>query len=121
MSSPLGKYGDILLKGMVSQYAPSIAQGILVELLRKRKVDVHVVSEWVKTDRSLWDELEPAEQDGLRRLATKVSDVSWMTADWAIDALRKDFPTVASLFLGWVKARNWLGRQIEILKREATK
>jgi hypothetical protein len=120
MPNPFGKYGDIALKGLLSQAAPGIAQGFLVELLKSKKVDVNKVSKWVLENRSLWGELEPNEQDGLRRLAAKAGDLSWMDANWVINAIRRDLPSVASLFLGWTKARNWLERQVEDLKREAT-
>lgn len=119
MPSPFGKYGDIALKGLISQAAPSIAKGFLVELLKSKKVNVNKASQWVLEDRSLWKELDPGEQEGLRRLAAKAGDLSWMDASWVINAVRRDFPLVASLFLGWTKARNWLKRQVEDLKREA--
>lgn len=118
MPSPFGKYGDMLVKGLVSQAAPGIAQGVLIELLKKRKITVKLASEWVQEKRSLWDDLESGEQESLKKLAGKVGDLSWMNFDWAVDAIKGEFPAVASLFLGWVKGKNWLVRQIEGMKRE---
>jgi hypothetical protein len=48
----------------------------------------------------------------------RVGSIGWLDADWAIDAIKGDFPTIASLFLGWRKANNWLKRQCEIIRNE---
>lgn len=117
MPNPFGKYGDMLMRGLVGQAAPGIAQGVLVELLKKKKLDVKLATKWVQGNYSLWDDLKPGEQENMRKLASRVGDVSWMNFDWAVDAMREELPAVASLFLGWVKAKNWLVRQIEEIKR----
>jgi hypothetical protein len=114
----LQKYGPGMLHGLVAQFAPGIARGALVELLKHQKVNTKIVTEWVQKDRSLWAQIGPDDRESLKKLVAKVNDVSWITSDWAINAVRKDLPAIASLFLGWKKARNWLDRQIEELKRE---
>lgn len=112
------KYGQVFGRGVVATFAPSILKGMLVELFRKRRVDVGKVTEWVLADKSLWDSLEPEQKRQFKQLASKIGDVSWMNVDWAIDALKGEFPAVASLFLGWVKGRNWMARQMEAIKKE---
>jgi len=110
--------GGILGKGFLIEMAPQIAKGALVELLRMKKVDVKKATEWVQSNSKLWDSLEPHHQERLKQLARKVGNVDWMDVNWAIDAMRGEFPAVASLFLGWKKANNWLARQIEIMRKE---
>lgn len=107
-----------LLRGLTSQFAPSIAAGALVELLAEEKIDVKKISQWVQENHSLLDDLKPEDQANLKKIAEEVGEVNWLTTEWAIEAIRVDFPAVASLFLGWPKARNWLRRQVEALKRE---
>jgi hypothetical protein len=110
-----------MFQGLIGQFAPGIAQGALLELLRKKKVTTKTVTQWVQENSSLWKQLDPEDQQHLRDLVSQVNDISWISPDWVIDALRKDMPGIASLFLGWMKARNWLDRQIKELKRELKK
>ena len=112
----LKNIGGILGKGFIIEIAPQIAKGALVELLRVRKVDVKKATEWVQSNSRLWDSLEPHHQERLKQLARKVGNVDWMDVNWAIGAMRGEFPAVASLFLGWKKANNWLVRQVEIMR-----
>lgn len=112
--------GGILGKGLIIEMAPQIAKGALVELLRMRKVDVKKATEWVRSNSKLWDSLEPYHQERLKQLARKVGNVDWMDVDWAIGAMRGEFPAVASLFLGWKKANNWLVRQVGIIRKEVS-
>ena len=117
----LKKYGGVFGKGLLIQVAPEIAKGAFVELLRMKRVDVKKATEWVLNNTSLWDNLEPQYQERFKQLAHKVDDVSWMDIDWAINAMKGEFPSLASLFLGWRKGSNWLGRQIEQIKEEVLK
>jgi hypothetical protein len=111
-------YGPGILRGFATQAAPSIAQGALIELLRHQGITVGIISEWVQRNRSLWKQISPEDRKHIKDLVSQVNDVNWLTSEWAIEAVRKDLPAIASLFLGWTKARNWLDRQIEELKRE---
>jgi len=116
--SDILKYGGVLGKGVVATFAPSILKGALVELFRVRKVDVKKATKWVLANNSLWDSLEPEHKRQFKQLTSKLGDTSWMTTEWAIDSLREEYPALASLFLGWTKGRNWLARQVEIIKTE---
>ena len=115
----LKKYGGILGRGVTATFAPSILKGALAELFRIRRVDTKKVTEWVLANNSLWDSLEPERKRQFKHLASKLGDVDFITTEWAIDSLRSDFPGVASLFLGWPKAHNWLERQLDEIKKQA--
>ena len=56
------KYGNMAIRGVIEQFAPSMAQGFIVELLQEKKITATIVMEWVRENRSLWENLEPHEQ-----------------------------------------------------------
>lgn len=115
----LKQYAGLFSKGLVIEMAPEIAKGILVEIFRARRVSVKSASDWVQSNTSLWKTLEPDEQALFKDLVQRAGNIDWLDIDWIIDAVKGDFPAVASLFLGWRKANNWLKRQVEIIKKEA--
>ncbi len=112
------KYAGILGKGFVAEMAPKMAKGALVDLLKQKGIGVKEASKWVEEDVCLWDTLEPRHQNALIALKRQIGSVDWLTPDFIIDSLRKDCPAVASMFLGWRKSKNWLTRQIAIIKRK---
>jgi len=115
----LKKYGKFLGHGLIAEMAPEIVKGALVEMLKERKTDVRKASDWVENNASLWDSLAPAQKKGLVRLGENVHNLDWLDAGFVIQAIKDDFPALASLFLGWRKGKNWLGRQVEIIKAKA--
>ncbi len=114
----LKKYTGLLSKGLIIEMAPSIAKGILVEVFKASRISVRSASDWVLNNTSLWEILEPDKQALLKDLAERVGNIDWLDSAWVIEAIKNDFPAVASLFLGWKKANNWLKRQVEIIKKE---
>ena len=114
----LKKYGKYLGHGLIAEMAPEIVKGALVEMLRVRKTNVKKASDWVQSNASLWDSLAPAQQKGLIKLGENVHNLDWLTGEWVIQAIKDDFPALASLFLGWKKGANRLARQVEIIKKE---
>ena len=114
----LKNYAGMLRKGLIIEMAPEIAKGMLVELFKSKKVTAESACDWVQSNSSLWKTLEPKEQRMLKNLAVKGGNLDWLEAAWVIAAIKKDLPAVASLFLGWKKANNWLIRQVEIIKKE---
>lgn len=112
------KIGNLLGKGLISQFAPNILRGMIIELFKAERLDVGKTTDWVLENKSLWDSIGQERRDQFKRLSQKIGDISWLNADWAIKALKDDFPAVASLFLGWKKGRNWLERQVETIKKE---
>lgn len=113
----LKKYAGLFSKGLVIEMAPEIAKGMIVEIFKVKKVSVKSADDWVQNNTSLWKTLDPDEQALLKDLAQRVGNIDWLSADWVIDAIKSDFPAVASLFLGWKKANNWLKRQVEIIRK----
>ena len=111
-------FGELTLKGLVALNAPNIAKGMLIELLHRYKVDVPKAIELVTENKSLWSLFPPEHYDKLQRVISQVSDVSWLTVEWVIDAAKKDHKALASLFLSWRKGRNWLQRQLEEIKKQ---
>lgn len=114
----LKQYAGLLSKGLIIEMAPEIAKGILVEMFKAKKTSVKSASAWVQSNTSLWKTLESDEQEMFKNLAERAGNIDWLDTGWIIDAVKGDFPAVASLFLGWRKAGNWLKRQVEIIKKE---
>jgi len=110
------RYAGILGKGFVAEMAPKVAKGALVDLLKKKGIGVREAAKWVEENVCLWDTLEPKHQNALRVLKRQIGSVDWLTADWLIGAIKADLPALASLFLGWRKGKNWLVRQIKVIK-----
>ncbi len=102
---------------MASQ-VPTIFKGMLNEFLRRDEITFEGIVTMVEKNESLLPHLTPEITHGMRRAAELVPDVEWLTVDWFIDAIRGEHKVLASLFLGWIKGRNWLARQIEAMKVE---
>lgn len=117
-SDTIRKYGGMLGKGLLSQIAPQIVKGALVEVLSAKRLNVKKASTWVEGNVCLWDTLEESEKRSFLKLGEAVTELDWLTADWVIEAIKDDFPAVASLFLGWKRGANWLGRQVDIMKKK---
>jgi hypothetical protein len=116
VSDQLLSYVKLFGVGLLSEQAPEIAKGVLIEFLKD--TSVQQVSEWVLHNQSLWDSLGE-HQGKLKEILAKIGGVdNWLTKDWVINSLRSDKKTLklASLFLGWTKASNWLERQLEEIK-----
>lgn len=116
-SDTIKRYGGMLGKGLLSQMAPQIVKGVLIEVLAAKKLNVKKASTWVEGNVCLWDTLEESERRSFLKLREAVTELDWLTADWVIEAIKGDFPAVASLFLGWKRAKNWLVRQVDIMKK----
>ena len=112
------QYAGLFSKGLIIEIAPELAKGILVEVFKAKKVNVKGASNWVQDNTILWNTLSPDEQAMFKDMVQRVGTIDWLDADWVIDAIRKDLPAVASLFLGWKKANTWLKRQVEIIRKE---
>ena len=112
----LRQYVDIFGKGLVREMAPEIAAGVLLELLQLWRIDIQVITEHVNNNRSLWENLDEKRRNTLKKVARRVGNLDWISIDWVIVAIKKDFPSVASLILGWPEAHAWMERQVEELK-----
>lgn len=109
----VGAAGMGLMKGL----APSIAGGFINELFHHPwEVNVAKITQDVQSNRSLWDGMEPDQRRQIRDLAERIGTLDFITPEFLIDSIKKDFPGVASLFLKWPEAAEWLARQIDDLK-----
>lgn len=105
------RYADPMLRGGFGLAMPGIIQGVLIEYLGQASIPE--IIKFVETDQSLWSQVEPEMQDKIKNLVSRFGDISWLTAEWTINAVRKDLPAYASLFLGWPEGREWLDRQVK--------
>lgn len=97
---------------------PGILKGLLIDLFAKQSLDSKKLVEWVNNDISLWNMMDPKWQGTVWGLKDKLGDTKWFTPQWLIDAVGKDYPGVASLFMGWDPASKWLARQVNEIKKE---
>lgn len=109
MLERLRGFGELAVRGFVANNAPAMFKGVMIEFLRNTTVDE--IIDRVNKNKSLWSLVPQEEHDKIRHLAQQIQNTDWLTAEWAIDAIRRDHPAIASLFLGWTKSRNWLERQ----------
>lgn len=103
-------------KGILMEMVPGMAAGTINEFFHQWHVDVTMITQYVQSNRSLWGGLELEKRRQLAILAQKVDNLDFITPEFLINSIRKDFSGVASLFLNWPKAMEWLERQIEELK-----
>lgn len=108
------KLGNLFGKGLIPEFAPAIVKGFLIEFFKSKRLNPKEVTHWVENDTNLWDSIGPKYQQQIKR----VGSLQWLTTDWAINALKDDFPAVASLFLGWKRGNNWLTRQLGEIKKQ---
>lgn len=112
-------YGELALKGLLANNAPALAKGMLVELIRQNNITVDKVIDSVNKDQRLWDMIDPKHYERIQNTIARVGDnMDWFTTEWLIVAIKADHTALASLFLSWRKARNWLDRQIEDMRKE---
>jgi len=109
-------FGELTLRGLVATNAPTIFKGMLNELFRQNNTTIKKVIPLVQENKSLWSILPPDFPAMLERAVKQAGNMEWLTPEWVIDAIKKEHPALASLFLSWRKSRNWLGRQIEEIK-----
>lgn len=112
-------FGELTLKGMVASNAPSIFKGIINEFLYQYSVTPELIIPMVEADKSLWSLIPEEYYDRIGKVVQQIKDINWLTADWFIEAIKKEHPALASLFLGWPreKAKKWLNRQIDEIKK----
>jgi len=103
-------------KDLALQAAPGIAEGVINQFFHELNVDVAKVTNYVQHNRSLWNELKPEYQEQLRGLGLRLGTIDFITPDLVVNAIKEDFPAVASLFLNWADAGYWLERQVNELR-----
>jgi hypothetical protein len=111
----LKQYGSLFHTGLLKSQIPGIAGGFINELFHQWHVDVDMVTQYVQNNQSLWGKLSPETRSELSIVAERVG-TDFVTPDFLITSIRKDFPSVASLLVSWPEAAEWLERQIKELK-----
>jgi len=112
----LKRYASAAGMGLMKEMAPRIAGGFINELFHQWHVDVARITKDVQDNRSLWGEMESDQRRQIGGLAKRVGNLDFITSEFLIDSIKKDFPGVASLFLNWPEAAEWLAKQIDDLK-----
>jgi len=113
MAARMKQFGGFAVRGLLITQAPAVMKGFLNVYLKE--VTLVEIKERIEGNKSLWDEIDE-HQGAAIAYFSKLGNLDWFTADWVIDAIKKEHPAMASLFLGWKKAHNWLGKQIELFK-----
>jgi hypothetical protein len=103
------------MTGAIIQFAPGVLKGAMKEYLRQIKFADMV--QWVNENRCLWDALPANYQKIFIEYGAKLGKMEWFTVEWTIEAGRKSAPALYSLFIGWPAANDWLGRQIDDIKK----
>lgn len=83
-----------------------------------KKITIPMASEWVTKDISLWDSMDLKWKTQLVQYSPKLGNFQFLTVEWAIKACRGSNSSLASLFLNWPEAQDWLKRNIDDLKKQ---
>jgi hypothetical protein len=119
MLDKLKQYGGVIGRGLLLQMAPQVAGGYINQLFHQWNVDVHKITEDIQSNRSLWEDIKPEQKEQLSSLAARIGNLDFITSELVIESIKTDFPAVASLFLGWPEAQEWLAKQLDELKKQA--
>jgi len=117
----IGNFKDvanIFGRGLLLEMAPGVAGGFINDLFHSWKVDVAKITSHVKNDTYLWEKVTDEQWDQLKTASDKVGGLDFLTVDVVVGGIKKDFPAVASLFLNWPEAGQWLARQLDMLRQE---
>jgi len=122
------------MKSLLSQGAPFVLRGLLLEYLGD--IDMKVLQQYVETDTSLWSLIEPANQAKLKNLCASIKDKTWLTSEWLLNSGRERIAklrdttdqnkqyerlklcALMSYFFNSPKASVWLDRQACIIRTE---
>ena len=114
----LKHYSGTVGKSLMGEMVPGMAAGLITEQFHEWNINLADITNDIKNNRSLWAGLEEEQKRQLAFAAKRIGSLDFITVDWFIDAIKKDFPAVASLFLNWDMAGKWLERQINELKED---
>lgn len=102
------------------ELAPGIAAGLINELFHQWNVDAAKIIQDVQSNKSLWADMVPDQRKELNSLAARIGNLDFITPSFIITSVKDDFPAIASLFLNWPEAQQWLTGQINDLKKQAS-
>jgi len=116
----LAKYKGPIRRAVLSEIAPGVIKGYLLEFLAREHMTVSKLTTYVESNKSLWSMVTPEYQTKIQNLAKGIS-INWLTPHWLIDSVRNDFPSLASLFMSDPDAARWLQDQVRIIREALTK
>jgi len=112
----LKQYASMFGTGLMKQMTPGVASGFINKMVSQWHLSVAIVTKYVETNRSLWYGLTPYQRRQIGDLAKRVGNLDFITPEFFINSIKKDSPNIASLFLHWPEAAEWLASQIGDLK-----
>jgi hypothetical protein len=110
------RYGGKVAKGLLQEMIPRMAAGLIVDKFTEWHVDLAKITGYIQNNSSLWAELTDENKRQLAYAARQAGSLDFITRDFFIAAIQEEFPAIASLFLKWGMAAQWLDRQIIELK-----
>jgi len=116
----LKQYGGLFGKGLLLELAPGMAEGFINKLFHDWKVDTDKLKQDVMNNKSLCEEMQPDQKRQLNVLQKQMGNLDFITPDLVIKSIKGDFPLVASLLHNWPEGKEWLARQVEDIKKEAS-
>ena len=116
----LRQLADMIGKGLIQQAVPGIAQGMINKFFHEWKIDAARITQDVESGRSLWADLKPEQRKQLKVASQRIGSLDFITPALVVDAIKEDFSGIASMFLNWPEAGEWLARQVDELKRNMT-
>lgn len=112
----IANIGSLLNSGLVNQFGPTIAKGLITEAHKKGKFNVDIIICYVREDIALWDTIPLEYRQKVQGQVKKIGRLDWLTTEWLLQSQREEIPEVCSLFLGWPEAMTWLDKQIREIK-----
>jgi hypothetical protein len=112
------QYGRTFGRGLITEMVPGMAAGLIVDLFHEWNVNLASITSDIQNNRSLWGGLEEEQKQQLAFAARQIGNLDFITPEFFINAIKKDFPDLASLLLNWNMAGQWLQRQIDDMKTE---
>lgn len=110
-------YAQALGKGMLLDMVPSIAKGLINDLFGEWNASVSKITADIHADRDFWSNLTDEQWEHFRKVRDMLGDMDFLTADLVVNAIAKDYPGIASLFLNSPMAYQWLEKQMASLKK----
>jgi hypothetical protein len=101
--------------GLVSVMGPQLLEGMFLEWIKTVKTSMAI--DWIAENKNLWNQLDVGWQANAKKWGSQL-DLSFVTAEWFIDAATPVNPGLASLFMNWPEAKEWLERNLKDLREK---
>ena len=111
------KFLNIAGRGFILNNVPFLAQGLIVEVMKRYNITLKDVLEMVNKNENMWNRVKTEDYPRISNAVIKLGgDISWFTSDFFIDSIRKSHPVIASLFLSDRRSIAWLNLQVSTTK-----